>query len=179
MLFLIPFFTLLPDLTLRFFQKIFYPNPAEIISSNLLFKENLTFFSSMSSLKPPKMDLEESKEISKNNFHYFNLFLVLAKNQSILVKQEEFKKFENMPTHSPLVFTSKNENTNTRMNPDGNYIKRGSSISKIEKNNVHDNLHKDFLIEYMIKDTEKYNNLGQVVFNPLVHESKDFLKDDP
>jgi hypothetical protein len=65
------------------------------------------------------------------------------------------------------------------MNIAENFIKRGSKISKIDKNNIHDNLQKDFLIEYIMKDSEKYNNLGQVVFNPLVHESKDFLKDDP
>jgi hypothetical protein len=64
MLFLIPFFTLLPDFTIRFFQRIVNPSPADIISSNLLYKENTTFIS-MSSMKLKKLNLEDSNEISK------------------------------------------------------------------------------------------------------------------
>lgn len=64
------------------------------------------------------------------------------------------------------------------MNIAENFIKRGSKISRIDKNNTHENLQKDFLIEYIMKDSENYNNLGQVVYNPQVHESKDFLKDE-
>ena len=50
---------------------------------------------------------------------------------------------------------------------------------KLDKNEKFEmkSLEKDYLVEYAVNDSDKYNNLGQVGLNPLIHNSKDFLKE--
>ncbi len=105
----------------------------------------------------------------------------MAKNNGIAqLRQEEMRKFETLPTHSPVVVTSKDNTTNSRIIPNTNLLKkRGSKLFKLDKNEKLEMkaLEKDYLVEYAINETDKYNNLGQVGLNPMIHNSKDFLKE--